>query len=446
MLILIYIFDSLRRDFLACYGDVGAMTPHLDRFAAHATRFTHAYAAAAWSKASGAALLTGELPRAVRMRALLDSLPAGVPTLSERLQTAGFRTVAVSANPFISHDFGLLRGFEQTVEAFRPGVLPSETALFHANHFRRLADSLSVDPSALVLARSEALHRALLDLMPTHEPTFALCWSMDTHAPFFVRGNKSYFGNPFNCVIPAADPEWLTGGLTVRDMVTLYRDMIAYNDAHFGAFVYTLQQRGQWDDALVIVTGDHGEAFGEHGLMGHTNGLWEEQITVPLLVKYPKQSVSRLCDTPVSLMDIGATISKVIGLPLFDHSELSGIPHSDLAHQPVIAHSFSFTQPERHHETQTRRALLLENPTGWGLRVGDWKVMAATDNATPLVFNLRTDPGERRPLTDRALHRELVARATALQQAADERAAQWNISDEEIDDLVLERLRGLGYL
>ncbi|MGB0389307.1 MAG: sulfatase, partial [Ardenticatenaceae bacterium] len=331
MLILTYIFDSLRRDFLGCYGDAGTMTPHLDRFAAQATRFRHAYAAAAWSKASGAALLTGELPRAVRMRALLDSLPAEVPTLAERLQAKGFSTVAVSANPFISHDFGLLRGFEQTVEAFRPGVLPSESALFHANHFRRLADSLSVDPSALVLARSEALHSVLLDLIPTNEPTFALCWSMDTHAPFFVRGDRSYFGNPLERVIPAADPEWLTGGLSVRDIVRLYRDMIAYNDAHFGALMRILQERGQWEDALVIVAADHGEAFGEHQLMGHTNGLWEEQITVPLLVKWPRQSVSRICDTPVSLVDIGATISQVIGLPLFEHSDLSGKP---LTEQP----------------------------------------------------------------------------------------------------------------
>ncbi|HEX8682087.1 MAG TPA: sulfatase-like hydrolase/transferase, partial [Ardenticatenaceae bacterium] len=268
MLILLYILDSLRRDFLGCYGAEGAHTPRLDEFAATATRFTHAYAAAPWSKPSGAALFTGLLPRALGLRALLGRLPAGVPTLAEQLGAAGFQTVSVSVNPFISQDFGLMRGFERVVEAFRPGVLPGETFHFHANHFRRVADSLSVDAASLVLARSPALHGALLDGMDAGGATLALCWSMDTHAPFFVRGERSLFGNPLERVIPAADAEWLAGGLTVRDVVALYRDMIAYNDASLGDLFAALRGRGQWEEALVIVAGDHGEAFGEHGLMG----------------------------------------------------------------------------------------------------------------------------------------------------------------------------------
>jgi len=444
MLILIYILDSLRRDFLGCYGATGAMTPYLDRFAQQATRFTDAYAAAAWSKASGAALLTGQLPRAVRMRGLLESLPAAVPTLPERLQGAGFRTIAVSANPFIAHDFGMLRGFDETIEAFRPGVLPGEHFLFHANHFRRLAESLSVDPSALVLARSQALHDALLDVLPSKQPTFALCWSMDTHAPFFVRGQTSYFGNPLNYLIPAASAEWLTDGVELQDMVALYRDMIAYNDAQFGILMRNLQRRGQWEDALIIVAGDHGEAFGEHGILGHSNGLWEEQITIPLLVKYPYQSASQLCDTPVSLMDIAATINKLLKLP-----KLPPLSNSDLSGQPLpVLPTFSLRQPSFSSPAtlHTSRALLLENPMGWGLRVNDWKLIADYDEAPPVLFNLRRDPDEYRPLHNDKLLHQLLTRAQGLQDAADEQAAQWETVDDELDDLLLERLRGLGYL
>ncbi|MGH2544388.1 MAG: sulfatase, partial [Ardenticatenaceae bacterium] len=308
MLILLYVMDSLRRDFLGCYGDTGAATPHLDRFAAGATRYSQAYAPAAWSKASGAALLTGYLPRAIRMRGLLDRLPSDVPTLAERLAAQGYHTVAVTANPFISTDFSLLRGFRHVVEGFRPGALPGESFHFHANHFRRVADGLSVEPEGLVLARSAALHEALDDLLPSDGATFALCWSMDTHAPFFVRGERSLWGNPLDRVIPAADAEWLTGGLRLRDLVSLYRDMVAYNDARFGEVVAMLRARGQWEGSLVIVAGDHGEAFGEHGLMGHTNGLWEEQIGVPLLVKFPRQTEASVCDGVVSLMDVVPTI------------------------------------------------------------------------------------------------------------------------------------------
>ncbi|MGB0387532.1 MAG: hypothetical protein ACPGWR_22160, partial [Ardenticatenaceae bacterium] len=96
----------------------------------------------------------------------------------------------------------------------------------------------------------------------------------------------------------------------------------------------------------------------------------------------------------------------------------------------------------------TTRGLLLENPTGWALRLGDWKALANTDDDTPYLFNLRTDPGERRPLADSRLSRELITRAAALRQAADERAKTITmpVSDNQIDQLVLERLRGLGYL
>lgn len=407
MLTLLYVMDSLRRDFLGSYGDMGAMTPHLDTFAATATRYTTAYALAPWSKASGAAMFTGELPRALRMRSLLDKLPSNVLTLAEHLQTQGITTTAITANPFISHDFGLLRGYERTVEAFRPGVLPQEQFLFHKNHFQRLAESLSIDPAALVLARSESLHHAALEHLAPH--SFLLIWSMDTHAPFFVRGAHSYFGNPLDRVIPAADAEWLTRGITVRDMIALYRDMIAYNDATFGGLMEQIRQRGLWDEALIIVTGDHGEAFGEHGLMGHTNGLWEEQIAVPLLVKYPHQQTGTIVN---DLIGLNAIFSLVQGKPI--------------------------THPD---------ALYLENPEGWALRQGVYKVIAPKDDTPSLLFNLETDPAERTPLRDTLLLQEMTTYAMTLRATADATATQWGQAETPIlDGKLIERLRGLGYL
>jgi arylsulfatase A-like enzyme len=407
MITLLYVMDSLRRDFLGAYGDRGAMTPHLDAFAATATRYTNAYALAPWSKASGAAMMTGELPRALQMRNLMDKLPSEVPTLAEQLQGQGVATAAITANPFISHDFGLLRGFAKTVEAFRPGVLPHEQFLFHKNHFQRLAETLSIDPAALVLARSESLHRAAVEYLAPK--TFLLLWSMDTHAPFFVRGERSYFGNPLDRVIPAADAEWLTHGITVRDMIALYRDMIAYNDGTFGALVAEIQQRGLWDEALIIVTGDHGEAFGEHGLMGHTNGLWEEQIAVPLLVKYPHQQ--RTTVVP-DLIGLNAIFSMVQGEPL---------THTD--------------------------ALYLENPDGWALRQGPYKTITARDDSPALLFNLETDPQERAPLRDNIILQEMTARAMTLRATADATAQTWEKTEPPtLDAKLIERLRGLGYL
>jgi arylsulfatase A-like enzyme len=407
MLTLLYVMDSLRPDFLGCYGDRGAMTPHLDAFAATATRYTNAYALAPWSKASGAAMFTGELPRALKMRKLTDKLPADVPTVAEQMQIEGNATVAITANPFISHDFGLLRGFDTSIEAFRPDTFPQEQFRFHHNHFLRVAESLSIDPAALVLARSEVLHHAASAYLAPD--TFLMVWSMDTHAPFFVRGDRSYFGNPLDRVIPAADAEWLTDGVTVRDMVSLYQDMIAYNDDTFGALMVQIRERGLWEEALIVVTGDHGEAFGEHGLLGHTNGLWEEQVKVPLLIKFPHQAT-------------GLVENRLIGLDSI---------FSVISQQPVM-----------HPDT-----LYLENPDGWAIRQGVYKGIAPKDDTPLSVFNLETDPQERLPLRDRDLHHALKVEAMAIRASTDTHADQWNPAPEVVlDSKLAERLRGLGYL
>jgi arylsulfatase A-like enzyme len=374
------------------------------------------------------------------MRQLLARLPDGVTTLAGHLAETGFHTVAISANPFISNDFGLLSDFGEVVEAFHPGALPGEHFRFHANHFRRLAGGLSVAPEQLVLARSAALHELLLARLPREGDSFVLLWSMDPHAPFFVRGEHSYFGNPLDRVIPAAHTEWLNDGLTVRDIISLYRDMIAYQDKQFGPLMMELQARGLWHSALIVVAGDHGEAIGEHGVMGHTNGLWEEQIRVPLLIKYPQQAGTTIITTPVSLLDIVPTILSIVAITS-PNSPIASFPTSPM---PAALYGRSLlAAPER--------PLLLENPDGWALRHGEWKLLAPTDEQPPLLFNLHSDPSERRPLLHNNLHRELFDLAGTIQEAADRHAEQFTTSsgngDEgEVDDAVLERLRQLGYL
>lgn len=419
MMILLYVMDSLRPDFLGCYGDRGAVTPHLDRLAAGSTRYEAAYTVAPWSKPAAAALLTGWLPRALGMRELLTPLPAGVPTLAERLGASGLPSLAITANPFVSTDFGLLRGFDPVVEGFRPGVLAGERERFHPNQFRRLEGALSAPPAALVLARSAALHGALLARLPADGNALALLWSMDSHAPFFLRGPHAYLGDPRPLRIPAADPEWLRDGVTLADLKRLYREMIAYNDARFGELRAALEARALWDDALVILCGDHGEGFGEHGVLGHTHGLWEEQIRVPLLVKRPGQRDGEVVAHPVSLLDVAATILERVGAP---------------------------APPDGQSLGRTPRPLLIEDRHGWALRDGPFKALAPRDGADPLLFHLARDPGERHPLDDTARRVRMAAAADALRAGADTRAAALAARPAVTDPAVLRRLRDLGYL
>jgi arylsulfatase A-like enzyme len=127
-------------------------------------------------------------------------------------------------------------------------------------------------------------------------------------------------------------------------------------------------------------------------------------------------------------MDVAATIAELTGIPLASQEETGAI-----SYQRLLAGEGA------------KRPLLLENPTGWALRMADWKAIAPTNNDMPHLFNLRTDPHERHPLRDAHLRHELTLQAKALRAKADQRAAQWEESDSQVDDLVLERLRALGY-
>jgi len=109
-------------------------------------------------------------------------------------------------------------------------------------------------------------------------------------------------------VVPRTSPErW-------REMVKLYDGEIAFLDAQVGALVGELRRRNLYDDTIIVVTADHGELFGEHGLATHFKALTEEELHVPLLIRYPPgiPAGTRVA-TPVELVDVLPTVLDFVG-------------------------------------------------------------------------------------------------------------------------------------
>jgi arylsulfatase A-like enzyme len=181
-------------------------------------------------------------------------------------------------------------------------------------------------------------------------------------------------------------PDALTAEL--RPVVDLYDSQVASLDAEIGAVLDELRRLNLYDRALVVVTSDHGESFGEHGVVGHGQSVFEPEVAIPLLIKYPGSRDAGRRPERVQLVDILPTIAAELGLPAPDGIE--GDPVSAVRH-PILAEFY--TDP-RAPEGVVRgyQAALYEGPL---------KLMAG-DHLSG-VFDVHDDPAERRSLATNAL-------------------------------------------
>jgi len=307
MLILMYVHDSLRWDFVGCYNPNEANTPHLDRLAREAVIFERAYAQTTWTKGSGASILTSIYPQGLGMDDQRSKAPAEAFHMLRALREAGYVSLALSTNSFISERFGFEAGFDEIPDLFELSQFkdrprrPSPAGR-HSRENGGRPYITSRDLNGLFLSKLE------------HNPgrIFFLLWSMDTHLPYFDRDRLSEYDEGLLVITKRRIPETPKGTLT-----KLYRGMAQYADRHFGELVDQLKQLGLYEDSLIMVLGDHGESFGEHGQFAHAGVPYAEQIHVPLVIKFPAGEFagSRRSEL-VELVDLLPTVLEIAGVPL----------------------------------------------------------------------------------------------------------------------------------
>ena len=455
--ILLYVLDSLRPDFLSCYGFDRETSPNIDSLAADGVRFKNAYSTSTWTKPSAASILTGQQPRAIKMMRWLDCMPMEVPTLQEMLAQRGFVCNAFSANGFVSHDFGLGRGFDRFVCLRFDDDLRAKG--------RRMVQMRDGKPAGpLPLPESQDLNEALFASgICLERNNLIFMWSLDTHNPYCVRGGRSFFGNSLNDYYRNAyDALGPRGGGLAR-LKSLYLDMIRHNDESIGEIVGWLKDSGAYDSSLIIVTSDHGEGLLEHRRTGHAGvTLYEEQARVPLIVKLPRfQYKGRVVEAPAQLTDILPTIAdvtrcpvpaRVDGLPLrtvveglangravFCESDYNGVRYSaslrDGRWKWLRVRDAEL--PKRPHP--------IRHPQGFLTKAK--RLLKARRAASGLLFDLSADPREERCLWGQmAIKRELGKRAEAIIAGLDQRSLSVVGRQRQEDEALRRTLRNLGYL
>ena len=326
--VLLIVLDTVRADSLGLYGYSRDTTPHLARWARRGVRFDWALAPAPWTFPSHATFFTGRWPYKLNAHWQMVLDPR-YPTLAEYLGGRGYRTAGFVANTsFCSYESGLDRGFVHYED-----YIPSPRAILGSTVPGRwiVREVLHRgDPYGQKWARYQSrdapgINRAFLDWLARRDgsrPFFAFLNYLDAHEPFVrPRDEVAHFG-----LRPASDRDdrmlldyWDLDKrrLSARD-VTLARDAyddgIAALDRQVGSLLDELDRRGILRDTVVIVTSDHGESFGEHGVFNHGYSLYLHEVRVPLLILAPTVTAGRVVAAPVSLRDLPATVVDLLGL------------------------------------------------------------------------------------------------------------------------------------
>jgi len=335
--ILLVVMDTVRADHLSAYGYARETTPNLSRLAVRGVRFEQATTTAPWTLPAHASMFTG---RWAHETAPLWGKPleAGVPTLAEFLAAHGYATAGFVANHFnCSRESGLARGFAHyedydvspvsTLGTSGLGWLVVKAAAMVRTEYRRVA---GLETSVLLsqgFRRKDAprVNRDALRWLDanTRRPFFVFLNYFDAHDPFLLPdGVDRHFGlRPSTRGETELLRDWLhidKQKVTERQVSLArdsYDDCVAYLDHHLGRLFDELERRGLRENTIVVVTSDHGEQFGEHGLFGHGVSLYQGEVHVPLVVVDPRSALAgKVYPAPVSLRDLPATVADLSGL------------------------------------------------------------------------------------------------------------------------------------
>ena len=312
MNVIFYVMDCLRADHCGIFGYERDTTPVLDKLAAEGVAFSRCMAQSGWTAPSAATMFSSQHPSRTGIHKMRDALNPDMPWLPELLQASGYKTAGFSSMYQVSK----LRGFERGFDEFYDLFMDEQTM----QRCRDRGQASRGDHYCLPL--SEDLHlRALKwldDREDDYDPFFMMIWSIDTHEPFRhpaeynrdadpdYSGPVDGRGRPFSRVRNRRD---------LRHLIDLYDGSLRYQDEKLGELIGELAKRDLLDETLIVVVGDHGEMFFEHGIAGHGKFPWEEELHVPLLMRFPQAlPQAKMIDALVQMIDVPATILDLAGL------------------------------------------------------------------------------------------------------------------------------------
>ena len=289
--------DTLRADHLGAYGYERDTSPFLDSLAARGTLFERAVVQYPSTLTSHMSIFTGLYPQEHEVLPPSTVLSAEIETLPEIFQRQGFRTAGHTEGGFMAAGYGFGRGFDEFTDTAYSSDTDVERTFQRGLEFLR---SLEADDSFFLFLHTYAVH----DPYEPPERFRSLFWPGDVPAAADSSGELL---RQINQGSQSVSPE------TLRYYEAQYDATIRYVDEVLQEFVTELESLGLLGETTLVITSDHGEEFGEHGKVAHTQ-VYPECLVVPLLFVHPRQSVGTRVPDLVETVDLAPTLFELAGI------------------------------------------------------------------------------------------------------------------------------------
>lgn len=331
--VLLLSIDTLRADYLSCYGNNEIKTPSIDSLADNGVLFDRSIAQSSWTVPSLSSMLTSLYPAThglIKKASTKDSLPKAQKDslgvrLAEVLNYVGYKTQAIVMNPFILPAFHFDKGFDnfcliadvisEKKEAFLWKYLKSKIFVGVKNSRSKCNHTVEITKKAIEWLKSK---RA--------QPFFLWIHYLDPHMPY--ERYKTYGLNPgYKGIL--RDTEFVRRLIpsTIRldkckfsvadknQIKTFYKEEILFVDENVGLLLKKLEELKLVENTIIVLTSDHGEEFWDHNGFEHGHTMYQELVHVPLIFQFPgvlprRKRISK----QVRIIDIMPTILDLAGI------------------------------------------------------------------------------------------------------------------------------------
>jgi len=461
--ILLVVLDAVRFDHLSCYGYEKKTTPNIDRLSTRGILFENAFSTSCWTPPSHASLFTGLYPSFHGVYTGDSVLDVSDKTLVEILRDAGYRTLGISSIPQLSITKKFNRGFDEYVEAWKLNQTPRRVlkwkakirSFFHLDdpvtryiyeQIRRWIKERNASMPFFIFANMNTAHS------PYDPPTRYL--SRHATSPTSFRMTKKLKDLAARDGYRYMARQMEVTGDEFKGLECLYDGEITYLDELLGYLFIFLQTEGLLEDTLILLLADHGENFGDHGLMYHQFCLYDSLIRIPMIWHYPRAIPhGERISTLASIIDVMPSILGLAALPPESYSSTQGtclFPGPQSCHfegrdfviaeyqaPPGVFNYFRRMTPDFDQSVYER---------GYkSIRTLHYKYIVSSKGHEEL-YDLAKDPEEQHNVVNLFREEADRLRQTLFKTVRDFGKESGAKSSEEKDGATIQQLKALGYL
>lgn len=421
--IILISLDTLRADHLGCYGYHRNTSPYIDAFAKENIIFESTISQSPWTLPSHMSIMTGLYPAFHGVRQYDNFLSDEHVTLAELLKNGGYQTAAFTDGGFVKGQYGFQQGFN-IYEDENVGIV---------NILSKVRNWLNKNQS---------------------RPFFLFIHCYDIHSPYnppppynSIFHDFTYTGTlvPSGKTFKAANKnKRMVDDEDLRHFIAFYDGGIRYTDEEIGKFMVYLRDAGLYDQSLIIITSDHGEAFKEHGSLGHRQLYYRPNLHIPLIMRIPSYPTKEVrISELVQSIDLLPTVLDAAGLSA--HPEAQGnslLPLVNRYKNPLnrllwrVFHPFG-------READISFAEFF-NKDEWSIIDDGYQVISNAELSSMQLFNLKDDPLAK--INIASDHSEITERVLDKWEKLYNPENNFASPEITIDAKTREELGALGYI